>query len=114
MSNKQITIKKTSVGKRLDKFLVEKLSGISRSQIQKLIKESLIKINNQPAKVHTFLKEGDKIIIEQKEGKIKKIEAIRTEIAKKFVINCRNTCHEPANRECETKPDAFKIATCRR
>lgn len=74
MNNKQLTIKKTGAGKRLDKFLVEKLSGISRSQIQKLIKGGLIKINSQPAKVHTFLKEGDKIIIEQKEDKIKKIE----------------------------------------
>ena len=47
--------------KRLDKFLMEKLSNFSRTKIQKLIKEELILVNDKKATVHCFLKEDDKV-----------------------------------------------------
>lgn len=54
-------VQKNEQGQRLDKFLVGKLPGYSRSQIQKLIKNGLVLINNRPTTVHHFLKEKDKI-----------------------------------------------------
>jgi 23S rRNA pseudouridine1911/1915/1917 synthase len=45
---------------RLDKFLVSQLP-ISRSQIQKLIKNGQILLNNKTTNVHNFLKPGDQI-----------------------------------------------------
>lgn len=71
----KLTINKENAGQRLDKFLVEKLFDFSRSQIQKIIKAGLVKINGQPAKVHAFLKEGDKIIIRQEEDNLQIIKS---------------------------------------
>ena len=65
MPNK-ITISKKYHGQRLDKFLTEKLKKETRSQIKKLIERGLVLINDQPTKVHYFIKEGDKIIITPK------------------------------------------------
>ena len=56
-------VKEDDTRKRLDKFLTEKLSDSTRSQIKKLIKSSSVLINQKPAKVHHFLKDGDKISI---------------------------------------------------
>ncbi|XOU94322.1 MAG: RluA family pseudouridine synthase [Candidatus Kerfeldbacteria bacterium] len=59
------SITKDDAGKRLDKFLTGKLD-ITRSQIQKLIKNETILVNNKSAVVHKFLKEGDIIITDNK------------------------------------------------
>ena len=49
-------------GKRLDKFLVERLSkNFSRSFIQKLIHKSDILLNGLPAKSHHKINPGDSI-----------------------------------------------------
>lgn len=48
---------------RLDKFLTEQLNYLSRSQIQKLIRDGLVKVNHQETSVHHFLKNGDQIKI---------------------------------------------------
>jgi len=61
---KTIKIKSTNVGARLDKFLAQKLS-LSRSQIQKLIKNGAVLINNQKTTPHYFLKEEESITINQ-------------------------------------------------
>ncbi len=50
---------------RLDKFLTEKLAGQTRSQIKKMIKNQLVDIDGVPAKVHQFLKSGQKIEIKK-------------------------------------------------
>jgi len=50
---------------RLDKFLTEQITDKSRSQIQKLIKNGHVLVNGEAAAVHTFLKEGDEIHIEE-------------------------------------------------
>ncbi|MFA5076607.1 MAG: RluA family pseudouridine synthase [Patescibacteria group bacterium] len=59
---KQIKITTDQSGQRLDKFLTKKL-GLSRSQIQKLIKQELVLVNDQKTNVHHFLKESEKITI---------------------------------------------------
>lgn len=61
-------------GQRLDVFLSEKLHNISRSQVQKMIKNEQVLVNGKKASVHRFLKTGDKIKInaEQKKNEITK------------------------------------------
>lgn len=59
-------------GKRLDKFLAQKLEDKSRSQIQKMVKGGSVLVNGKIPAVHQFLKEKD--IIEIKELKPKKIK----------------------------------------
>lgn len=50
-------------GKRLDKFLVEKLPGLSRSFIQKLTSEGGITLNRESVKNHHKINTGDVIDI---------------------------------------------------
>lgn len=60
----QFTITKKHRGQRLDKFLVGQLTELSRSQIQKMIKDGQVLLNEKPTAVHHFLKEGDNITVE--------------------------------------------------
>ena len=61
----KFTITTEHQGQRLDKFLTEKLSNLSRSQIQKTIKSGQVLVNDQKPSPHHFLKTGDIIIINQ-------------------------------------------------
>jgi 23S rRNA pseudouridine1911/1915/1917 synthase len=80
-------IKKAEVGKRLDKFLTEKLSNKTRSQIKKLIKNNLILVNDQPAKVHHFLKASDKIeIFKPAEEKVETKETPQIKLKPKIIF----------------------------
>lgn len=65
-------ITKQSAGQRLDKFLTQRLKNLSRSQWQKLIKQSLITVNELPAAPHYGLKTGDRINIKKKISEPKK------------------------------------------
>ncbi|MFA6171269.1 MAG: RluA family pseudouridine synthase [Patescibacteria group bacterium] len=49
----------TSSGQRLDIFLLGKMPGLSRSKIQKKIKEGGVKVNGKTVAPHYFLKAGD-------------------------------------------------------
>ena len=60
-----ILTQSTDKGKRLDKFLAEKITNKTRSQIKKMVREGLVLINNKPAKVHQFLKTDDQIVINE-------------------------------------------------
>lgn len=51
--------------KRLDKFLTEKLTNLTRSQIKKLIKHGQVLVNGKTPSVHEFLKTGDFIEIKE-------------------------------------------------
>lgn len=68
-------IKKEDEGKRLDIFLKEKYpdlpaqAGLSRSFIQKKIKDGRVKVNGETVAVHRFLKEGDIVEVYGSEGK---------------------------------------------
>ncbi len=57
------TAKQEDAGKRLDIYLTEQLSGISRSQIKKMIQSGHVFIDKKPVSVHQFLKEGDEITL---------------------------------------------------
>ena len=64
MSNqKQFTALAEDNGKRLDKFLTDKLEKISRSQIKKLIEKGNVLVNASIPSVHEFLHEGDLISV---------------------------------------------------
>lgn len=56
------TITDTSIGDRLDIFLTSHLIHLSRSAIQKAIKQGSVTVNGKKATVHKFLKEGDVIL----------------------------------------------------
>ncbi len=61
----KIIVKADDVDKRLDIFLVEKLP-LSRSQIQKIIKNGEVTIDGQKPSVHQFLKTGQTIALSNK------------------------------------------------
>ena len=58
---KKYIVSKKDIGKRLDKFLAEKLSEFSRSEIQSVIKAGKIILNTTKAKPSAALKLDDKI-----------------------------------------------------
>lgn len=62
----QFRIDSDHIAKRLDKFLTENLSALSRSQIQKLIKHGAVLVNNKQVAAHYFLKAKDIITINDK------------------------------------------------
>lgn len=53
------TAEQTDAGARLDVFLAQKLDGMTRSQIAKLLKSGTGTVNGKRASVHRFLKVGD-------------------------------------------------------
>lgn len=59
----QYTADKNYENVRVDKFLSE-ISGKSRSYIEKLAQDGLLKVNGKPVKVSTKLKENDEVEIE--------------------------------------------------
>ncbi len=58
---KNISVKIEHEKERLDKFLTGRLPGLSRSQIQKMIKRGEVLVNGEKSSVHCFLKEGDRV-----------------------------------------------------
>ncbi len=63
-------IYQSRVKERLDKFLTAELAGLSRNQIQKLIKNGLVLVNNYKVEPHFFLKQNDHIAINYNKNKI--------------------------------------------
>jgi len=65
MANKiKFKIKKSDVGFRLDHFLVKKISNLSRSKVQKKIKDGRILVNQEKTKANHQLNQGDNIIVD--------------------------------------------------
>lgn len=62
-------IEKESEGIRIDKFLSEELSDMSRSYIQKLIKDGQVMVNHVPIKANYKLSNGDVLTLEVPELK---------------------------------------------
>lgn len=60
----RLTAAKADVGKRLDLLLVEKL-GISRTKIQKLIKEGYVTLNGKLPTAHVSIEGKDKIVVSE-------------------------------------------------
>lgn len=63
------SVSKTDSHKRLDVFLHEKMSGYSRSFLQKLIKDGVVLINFKPAKMSHRIAAGEKITVSVPEPK---------------------------------------------
>ncbi|MDD4332664.1 MAG: RluA family pseudouridine synthase [Patescibacteria group bacterium] len=59
------TIANENSGERLDKFLTVKLTDITRSQVQKLIKAGGITVNKKIVTPHNFLKQDDVVEIRE-------------------------------------------------
>ncbi|MDD5043666.1 MAG: RluA family pseudouridine synthase [Patescibacteria group bacterium] len=72
MAIREFKIDSTTSGERLDKWLTAKLNDLSRAQIQKIIKSETVLVNNRPAKVHAFLKDGDVITVKKIKNKEKR------------------------------------------
>ncbi|MBQ8803533.1 MAG: RluA family pseudouridine synthase [Tyzzerella sp.] len=66
---RQFDILEEQAGTRIDKFLSEALPEISRSYIQKLIKEEQITVNGKAVKSNYKLGSGDVLILEEPELK---------------------------------------------
>ncbi len=60
---KKLTVEGADAGKRLDKYLVEKLGDTSRSQIQKWIINGSVTVDMQKVTKHHFLEESDAIVL---------------------------------------------------
>ncbi len=69
-------------GTRLDKYLVEKLSNLTRSQIQKIIKSGAVLVNGKKPTPHHFLKGGD-VIDTQDIKALKKKPVVAPKITKR-------------------------------
>lgn len=67
--NREISVTDTHAGKRIDKFLSEELSEMSRSYIQKLIKDGEVLVNGKPAKNNLKLNTEDLVLINEPELK---------------------------------------------
>ena len=63
MSSSNQTLHLDSPGKRLDKVLTEQLPKLSRTQIQRLLKEEQILVNGRPAKANLRLEGGEEVTI---------------------------------------------------
>jgi len=64
-THRQFVISSTEAGLRLDIFCVGRLEGLSRSQIQQLIKLGHIKVNGDTVKPRHALRGGDLVEIDQ-------------------------------------------------
>jgi len=60
----QMSLISKEKGERIDKFLGENLGDLSRSYIQKLLKDGLILVNGKKVKANYKLNEGDQIDVE--------------------------------------------------
>lgn len=63
----EFIIEKETVGERIDKFLSDSLPDLSRSHIQKLIKDGQITVNDKVIKANYKLNDSDVIFIEEPE-----------------------------------------------
>lgn len=62
-SEQVLQVPRQASGTRLDRFLVEQVSGFSRSRLQSLLEEGHITLNGQPARASVKLKGGECICI---------------------------------------------------
>ncbi len=63
MTEHQVELTLDLPGERLDRALVQKLPQLSRTQVQKLIKEGQVKVNGQAAKASQQLEGGEHVLV---------------------------------------------------
>lgn len=61
--SRELTVESADIGDRIDVFLTARISGISRSAVQKLISSSSIMLNGKTTTPHRILRAGDRISI---------------------------------------------------
>lgn len=61
MEQNVFIIEENEAGLRLDVFIVRKLPGLSRSQVQRLIEDEMVLVNENTAKANMKIKMGDEI-----------------------------------------------------
>jgi 23S rRNA pseudouridine1911/1915/1917 synthase len=64
MATQTIDVVDEGTGARLDRYLAQVLPAISRSQIQRMIKEGLVQVDGHPAKSNLTLKSGQKVALD--------------------------------------------------
>ncbi len=77
-----IKVKKEFTGQRLDKFLVQKFPGLSRSQIKIMILADDVLINGAKTTVHHFLKKDELIKVTIKKAEDKTPVVVKPKIKK--------------------------------
>ena len=64
MQDLRLEVKKEDKGLRLDQYIIKTLGRtISRSRIQRLIKDGKVSVNQRPAKPHYKVKQRDLLLI---------------------------------------------------
>lgn len=63
----EFVIEEKSMGERIDKFLSDSLPDLSRSYIQKLIKDGQVTVNNKIVKANYKMNAGDLLLMEEPE-----------------------------------------------
>lgn len=69
MDRGSLVVTKEESNSRLDAYLAKQYENLSRSYIQKLIKENYIKVNDRSEKPNYIVKSGDKIEVDLPEAK---------------------------------------------
>lgn len=64
MERCELTVEADQAGQRLDHFVVARIGGQSRSQIQRLIKEGLVRVGDGPSKANYPVRAGDRVVVE--------------------------------------------------
>ncbi|MGE3511019.1 MAG: RluA family pseudouridine synthase [Vicinamibacterales bacterium] len=68
MPTETVTVESEQEGSRLDRYLASRLGTISRSQIQRLIKEGRVLVDGRAAKANLALKSGQVVAVEISEA----------------------------------------------
>lgn len=63
MTRQTITVTLDTIGARLDRALAEALPDLSRTQVQKLIKEGEVQLNGQPVKSSLRLEQSETLLV---------------------------------------------------
>jgi 23S rRNA pseudouridine1911/1915/1917 synthase len=79
-ADRNINLTVYSAGSRVDKFIADSISWLSRSQIQKLIRQSFITVNKKSTKTSQILRFNDCIQIRLPPSQILKAEPIQLNI----------------------------------
>jgi 23S rRNA pseudouridine1911/1915/1917 synthase len=63
MTNQQVEFTVEKTGERLDKLLVSRLSGVSRTQVQGMIKDNRVTVDGVPVKAGVKLRGGETVVV---------------------------------------------------
>lgn len=90
-----MTVKADCPGKRLDVFLAEGMSELTRSRIQKLIGDGCITVNGSVVKTNYKLRQGDEIEIEIPEARETELTAEEIPLDIVFEDDCMLVVNKP-------------------